>query len=146
MQLYLKTPTLPENYTLAVFEFVTIFYQRTKLSSKFVFKDIISSLLVMSMGKDDKLSEDFKVAFSKMVVSLIKSSNEEVKNYIYDEEMKLPLGHLVFQSLEWAEQDQTRHTVLESMTIMENLIVKQNENSDLIYNAFVNRFCPMLPG
>ena len=28
MQLYLKTPTLPENYTLAVFEFITKFYQR----------------------------------------------------------------------------------------------------------------------
>ena len=25
MQLYLKTPTLPENYTLAVFDFVTSF-------------------------------------------------------------------------------------------------------------------------
>ena len=69
MQLYLKTPTLPENYTLAVFEFVTKFYQKTPLSSKFVFKDVISSLLVMSMGQE-KLSEDFKSAFSKLVVSL----------------------------------------------------------------------------
>ena len=57
----------------------------------------------MSMGKE-KLSEDFKVAFSKLVISLIKNSNEEVKSYIYDEEIKLPMGHLVFQSLEWAEQ------------------------------------------
>ena len=112
MQLYLKTPTLPENYTLAVYYFVTIFYQRTKLSSKFVFKDIISSLLVMSMGKE-KLSEDFKVAFSKLVISLIKNSNEEVKSYIYDEEIKLPMGHLVFQSLEWAEQAKNSFLMLQ---------------------------------
>ena len=143
MQLYLKTPTLPENYTLAVFEFVTKFYQKTPLSSKFVFKDVISSLLVMSMGQD-KLSEDFKSAFSKLVVSLVKNSNEEVRNYIYDDEMKLPLGHLVFQSLEWAEQDEARQVVLESFSILECLLVNQDDT--LYYNKFVDRFCPMLPG
>merc|ERR1719468_474721 len=65
MQLYLKTPTMPENYTLAVMDFLSMFYAKTVLCSRFVLKDIISSLLVMSMGKE-VLSEDFKVAFSKV--------------------------------------------------------------------------------
>ena len=74
------------------------------------------------MGKD-KLSEDFKMAFSKLVVGLVKNSNEEVKHYIYDEEMKLPLGHLVFQSLEWSEQDESRQVVLESLSILGTIVL-----------------------
>ena len=41
MQLYLKTPTMPENYTLAVFDFIALFYSKASLCSQFVLKDII---------------------------------------------------------------------------------------------------------
>ena len=60
---------MPENYTLAVIDFIRLFYAKVKLKSQFVLKDIISSALTICM-KADKLSEDFKTSLSGLFANM----------------------------------------------------------------------------
>jgi hypothetical protein len=45
MQLYLKQPSLAENYTLAVLQFVARYYARARLTIFFILKDILNAML-----------------------------------------------------------------------------------------------------
>ena len=47
MQIYLKAPTMPENYTLSVLNFVRDLYARVKLTSKFILMDLLQNMLIM---------------------------------------------------------------------------------------------------
>ena len=122
MQLYLKTPTMPENYTLAVFDFVAMFYSKVDLRSKFVLKDMIENTLTLVM-KLDKPSEDFKISFAKMLTSLFKSAKCEfdVKRYVYEEDLKLPLSHIIFQLLDWTENEEARIVIFASLETIDAL-------------------------
>ena len=121
MQLYLKTPTMPENYTLAVFNFVAMFYSKVELRSKFVLKDMIENTLTLIM-KLDKPSEDFKISFAKMLTSLFKSAKEfDIKKYVYEEDLKLPLSHIIFQLLDWTENEEARIVIFASLETLDAL-------------------------
>lgn len=142
MQLYLKTPTMPENYTLEVMNFIIFFYSKITLESRFVLKDLFNSCLIMSMSsKDEKMSEDFKATFCKLFQTLFENSHEnQVKPYILDEELKLMISHLIFLTLEWAEQDENRQVVLSALDVLQALLKLKNHDN------FKARFAPMLPG
>ena len=147
MQLYLRKPTMPENYTLAVLNFLSFFYTKATLSSKFVLKDIIESTLTLSM-KLEKPSEDFKVAFAKLIASLFKSAHDlpEMKKYFYEDDLKLPLSHIVFQLLDWGEQDEARDVIFAILDALDAMIVEPNYDNEAVIEAYVERFAQMLPG
>jgi hypothetical protein len=147
MQLYLRTPTLPENYTLQVMEFVSVFFAKTTLASTFVFKDLMSSCLTMSMSTKDKISEDFKLSFCKLIRTLVTSADPDVKMYIYSEDLKLPLSHIIFECLEWAETDSARNVVISSLQVLDAVIVEANNDDNAsLQRAFAERFAQMVPG
>ena len=142
LQLYLRTPIMPENYTLAVIDFIRLFYARVKLKSQFVLKDIISSALTICM-KAEKLSEDFKISLNGLFANMFKSAIEDVKIYIYEEDLKLPLSHIVFETLKWAEEDEALDVISTSLSVIKALIAA---NEDFYCQVYIQRFAPMLPG
>lgn len=153
MQLYLRTPTMPENYTIAVLEFLSKFYTKVTLTSDFVLKDLIGAFLNIMMTKSDdapELSEDLKVALNTCVTSLLQSSTCSVKSALYSESMKLPLSHLVFQVLEWAEKDAVKSVILSSLQVIECLCLKDddvdNGGGRSLTAAYLDMFPQMIPG
>ena len=146
MQIYLKSPTMPENYTLAVLDFISLFYSKAFLCSKFILKDIIENTLALCM-KLDKPSEDFKISFSKMISALFKGAEvPDVKRFLYEEDLKLPLSHIIFQLLEWAENDVARSVIFAVLDTLDALVVDPNCSDHEIEKLYVERLTPMLPG
>ena len=96
MQVYLKTPTMPENYTIAVMDFVRDFYTKVRLTSAFVLQDLINSTLSFVMSKQEAIDEDFKLAVTQMFSAMFKNSSKDVLLALYSEEFKLPLSHVIF--------------------------------------------------
>ena len=142
VQLYLRTPIMPENYTLAVIDFIALFYAKVKLKSQFALKDIISSALTICM-KAQKLSEDFKISLNGLFTNLFKNAFEDVKLYVYEEDLKLPLSHIVFETLKWAEEDEAFNVISTSLNVIKSLIAT---NEDFYCDVYIERFAPMLPG
>jgi hypothetical protein len=108
-QVYLKTPIMPENYTIQVLKFVEHFFcpngvVRVELNSTFLMTDLLQSILMIMSGSNQstetskvELSEDFKISICDCVSGLVKSSTTDVKSVIYSVEQKLAVSHLIFQ-------------------------------------------------
>ena len=58
MQMYLRSPSMPDNYTISVLEFVRDYYNHVKLSSSFLMKDFLQSLLPLLTPNDLQASSD----------------------------------------------------------------------------------------
>jgi len=137
MQLYLKTPSLPENYTIAVLQFVRSYFKKTKLNNFFILKDILGSCLVMigksgnskvskdvsnHLSKDGGgMSEDLKVSICECLEKLLISCDTEVLKQFFSENSKLSLSHLVFSCLAWAEQDKASVVKASSINLIKSL-------------------------
>lgn len=172
MQMYLRAPNMPENYTLSVLLFVRDFYHIVKLSSKFVLTDLIQSILPFltptnfqtkstdaSEGTRSTISEDMKIALCSCLKSLVRSADDTIKcEVLYNQEYKLQVSHLVFQALEWSEADDVTEVVIESLQFVNELCYNKCI-SDLnmkkpqygvfdteIAQNFASQFTQMLPG
>ena len=105
---YLKEPTCALNYTIAVIDFIRLFCFKIKINTFFILKDIVNSLLsIASKIKSEHSSEDLKLTIVFCVAVLIKSSADHVINEFYSEGFKLPVSHLIFLTLEWAENEKS---------------------------------------
>jgi len=116
-QLYLKTPSLPSNYTIAVLQFIRSYFKKTRLNNFFILKDVLGSCLVMisksdhniskegSNKKEGGISEDLKVTICECLEKLLVSADQNVLEEFFSENSKLSLSHLVFTCLSWAEKD-----------------------------------------
>ncbi len=143
MQVYLKSPSMPENYTLKVLEFIADFFTLVKLESSFFFKDVLNSCLVLVMSKKE-VSEDMKIAISKMFDILLQNGNDDVIESVLEEELKLPLSHLIFLTLEWAEEEnESRNVVMMILEFLHTLTLLQKRQNQAQYKS---RMAPMLPG
>ena len=155
-QLYLRTPVMPENYTIKVLNFVEHFFchnstVRVELNSSFLMTDLLQSILQLMNGSANiperpivELSEDLRVSICDCVSALVKSSTNEVKSVLYSDEQKLALSHLVFQVLEWS-QCEVRQVTIASLRMIDSLCFRIEE-LDHLYRLFVGQFCQMLPG
>ena len=175
MQMYLRSPTMSNNYTISVLEFVRDYYTSVKLTSKFLMTDLLQSLLPLltpndlqasiDSGSKQKnirisLSEDMKVALCNCLTNLIRNAEDSIKNdVIYNADYKLPISHLVFQVLEWCEKEDITEVVLSSLNLVNELCYnkcisnftdkKCSETTQLdenIRTTFVLQFAQMLPG
>ena len=175
MQIYLKSPSLPENYTISVLNFVRDFYRRITLTSTFLMTDLLRNLLPMitpedlqasnETGSNNKnvrisLSEDMKIAICSCLATLIEKSDDSVKaDVIYKEDYKLQISHLVFQVLEWSEKEEIKNVVLESLNLVNALCYNKCISGPInqtrqdfpnieqnINDSFVAQFTQMLPG
>ena len=113
-QLHLKTKTgsCSSNYTVSMLEFITNFYRRVTLSSFFIFKDILSSCLSLVSSSSPKPSnEDIQMSMCECIKQLLISSHDGHGGGVISEimsqsnNMKLPLSHLIFTCLTWAEDN-----------------------------------------
>ena len=138
MQIYLKTPVLPENYTINVLNFVADFYGKVQLTSAFILKDFLRNVLPIS--SKEPVSEDLKVAISKFFSSLFSAASVTVQNeVIYNSQCKLPISHVVFQSLEWSSNESAPNmVVLSALDAVHSLCGDSDD--------FCTQFSPMLPG
>merc|ERR1719414_288239 len=84
--------------------------------------------------KADKLSEDFKTSLSGLFANMFKSAIED---------LKLPLSHIVFETLKWAEEDEAFDVISTSLSVIKALIAA---NDDFYCQVYIERFAPMLPG
>ena len=114
MQLHLKNPNgAPENYTLAVLDFIRQFYSGTRLGSGFILTDVMENLLKIVGAKDTRVSEDMKVAASDAVSAMLKGMPAEVAaEELYRDSMKLPIGHLLFTAMGWSTDEEAPGNVV----------------------------------
>ena len=158
MQLYLKTPVMPENYTILVLNVIERMFKHVKLQSFFILKDIFTNLLPIMSGLKQKsaeekpvaVSEDLKEASCDCLARLIRSAEQDVLEKFYDEEMKLPISHLVLLALEFTEKNQTlTHLALSCLNLISGLCPAkkdEGESTSLLSNKFRALFKQMLPG
>ena len=156
MQIYLQTPVMPENYTILVLNVIERFFKRAKLHSFFVLKDILSNILPIMGGLKKKLddkavqvSEDLKEASCNCLTRMLKSSVPDVVEKLYDDEMKLPLSHLVMLALEFTEKYVAlTKLALSSLNLISALcpVKEESESVPRITEKFRTLFKQMLPG
>ena len=175
MQMYLRSPSMPDNYTISVLEFVRDYYNHVKLTSSFLMKDFLQSLLPLltpndlqastDSGSKEKnvriaVSEDMKIALCNCLNNLIRNSDHAVKiEVIYNADFKLPISHLIFQVLEWCETEDINEVVLSSLSLVNELCYEKyigDPSNDTCRNymlvdenvrtSFVQQFTQMLPG
>ena len=120
-QLHLKTRARasPQNYTIAILDYIRALYKRIRLTSLFLFTDVLSSCLALVSVKTNTtvtVTEDLQISICdtirKMIRASVSQEDEEGHGVIFtqlltsaDPGLKLPLSHLVFTSLEWASED-----------------------------------------
>ena len=112
-QLHLKTKTgsCSTNYTVSMLEFITNLYRRIKLNSFFIFKDILSSCLALVTSSSKPSNEDLQMSMCDCIKQLLISSHDGYGGGVISEimsqsnNMKLPLSHLIFTCLTWAEDN-----------------------------------------
>jgi len=145
-QLYLRTPVLPENFTINVIEFVKLFFNRSEhenvqLSSSFLLLDVLQSLMKIAT---EKPSEDLKISTCKCLTVMLKNSSLEVRNNLYGKEQKLTVSHLVFTLLEWSSERISSLTS-SSFELLSELCPKRSSKTETS-NMFIMQFSQMLPG
>ena len=147
LQVYLKTPVMPENYTISVLTAMEKFYQRTgKLGSYFVLKDVIGNVTsLVSKEQGQKLSEDIKVASNKCLSVMISKATCDVKLRLFEEEMKLPLSHLIFTVSNFTEKNRDLANVLESSLDLLSAFLPTSDKDEFC-KSFCSIFSQMLPG
>eukprot|EP00092_Neocalanus_flemingeri_P022609 GFUD01024522.1.p1 GENE.GFUD01024522.1~~GFUD01024522.1.p1 ORF type:complete len:985 (+),score=312.04 GFUD01024522.1:63-3017(+) len=146
MQIYLKTPTMPENYTLAVLEFISSFYKKCQLQSFFFLKDILNSCLAL-MAPPKKVSEDLQLSFCCCLEVLLHSSQPSVLTELLTESnnMKLPLSHTIFLCLTWAEEQPAPSVKCSALSLLKALCVSPREDKQ-VFSLWVDMFVNLLPG
>ena len=98
MQLYLKTPPLPKNYTISVLQFIRSYFKQTKLNNFFILNDILSYCLMM-IGKrsisikvsndvSNNLSKELKVSLCECLEKLLISSDPKILEQFFSQELQ----------------------------------------------------------
>jgi len=146
MQIYLKTPTMQENYTLAVLDFIAFFYKKCQLQSFFFLKDILNSCLAL-MSPSKKVSEDLQISFCCCLEALLQSCQPSVLTELLSEtnNMKLPLSHTIFLCLSWAEEQPAPSVRSSALSLLKALCVGHSEDNQ-IFSLWVTMFVNLLPG
>jgi len=146
MQIYLKTPTMPENYTLAVIDFISYFFKKCQLQSFFFLKDILNSCLAL-MSPPKKISEDLQLSFCTCLEVMLNSSQPSVLTELLSEEhnMKLPLSHTIFLCLTWAEEQPASSVKCSALSLLKALCVSPGDHSQ-VFNLWSAMFVNLLPG
>ena len=175
MQIYLRSPNMPENYTISVLNFIRDLYASVTLTSKFLMTDILQNLLPLlapndlqvssESGSNKKnprmgLSEDMKIAICASVTNLIRATDDCIKSdVLYNQDYKLPISHLIFQVLEWSETENITEVILASLKLVNELCFDRclfDPNSQTCEKSgmldakvkcdFLSQFTQMLPG
>merc|ERR1719450_1721322 len=133
-------------------EYITNMYRRIRLNSFFIVKDILSSCLalVTSSSSSRPPNEDIQVSMCSAIKQLILASHDGQGGGVISDimsqsnNMKLPLSHLIFTCLTWAEDNKTPTNVkLSSLDLLTSLC-KDDEGS--LHHELGLMSCSMLPG
>ena len=135
------------------------FFKRSKLKSFFLLKDILHHLLPIMSGlnksagrrqePDDTVSEDLIVASCDCLARMLKRSEQDVLEKFYDDEMKLPISHLVMMTLEYVDKHKTlTHVALSSLSLISVLCPERQDEGESTFldKKFRTLFKQMLPG
>ena len=124
-QLHLKTRARAsaQNYTIAILDYISSLYKRIRLTSLFLFSDILSSCLALVSVKTSNtvtVTEDLQISICDTLRTMIRASRDSEggqddragAGVIFTQLLtsaepshKLPLSHLVFTGLAWASED-----------------------------------------
>lgn len=152
---YLKEPNLNENYTIAVLNLMAKFHSvvvprgpQSPVDMRNLLLNLLtlSSKIVPGGPKSSAAVEDLKTAICRCFSSLLRSCDRNLKvDLIYHQDFKLPLSHLVFQSLDWAgNEDQHVEVVDASLDVLESLLPREQGGEE--DSAAASQFRQMLPG
>ena len=154
-QLHLKEKarTTPQNYTISILDYIQTLYKRIRLSSLFLFRDLLSSCLALVSVKNDnsvRVNEDLQISICDTVRQLVTSSlRGEAGGVIFselastDHDLKLPLSHLIYTSLSWASEDTAPASVrLSCLSLLTSLCPPASPHSPQLASLYSS----MLPG
>ena len=147
-QLHLKTKakTSPQNYTVAVLEYISSLYTRIHLSSLFILKDVISSCLALTTVKEKQPTEDLQVWMCSSIRHMTLSCSRGVRSELLSQDMKLTLSHLVFTCLTWTESTDTATSVRMSCLELLQSLCHNPEQDRSLSRHIGTAFSSMLPG
>ena len=136
--MYLRDPSKGSTkLTLQTIEFIQHFAGKVELKSKFVFTDILNSMLALASSKEKFLNEDFKFQIVNCIQVMLKSADDDLMKEFYKEESKLPISHLVFTSLEWMEQEKSPRLKLDCIAVLDALLERRSSEFDSIFHALL---------
>lgn len=156
LQVYLKSPQLYENFTIAVMDFISNYFSRKNVlvDSFFILKDVTTHILTILSGLsvkegglsnvDKPISEDLRISGLKCIRTLVKSvSKDEILVSFFSEDMKLALGHLTFLALDWAQNEVALKKLnLVTLDLLESFIPTEIK----VKEQFCRTFGGLLPG
>lgn len=175
LQLYLRSPILPENYTIKVrypafsvlvvvfitkllplcyrqvLEFIRKFYEVTDvtLTSEHILLDLLNNILALMTSKSDSevKSVDLRVAALRVLQTLIRKSEPKTLANLFDEKQKLLMSHLIFSCLDWIDKEKRAKSLLEESVKTILMVAESGTNSGgHILELFQAMFLQMLPG
>ena len=135
-QVYLKEPSSNLNYTISVIDFIRMFTSKININTFFILKDILNSLLPIASNTSN---EDLKLSTVSCVGVMLKSSTDEVLKEFYGESFKLPVSHLIFLTLEWAEKEKSPLLKSSSIQLLDICMERKS-------GQFKQIFLGLLPG
>ena len=139
-QVYLKEPSLNLNYTISVIDFIRMFSSKISIKTFFILKDILNSLLAIASNmKNDTSNEDLKLSIVSCAGVMLKSSTDEVVQDFYGESFKLPVSHLIYLTLEWAEKEKSPLLKSSSIQLLDICLERKS-------GQFKQIFLGLLPG
>ena len=113
----------PQNYTIAILDYIRSLYKRIRLTDLFLFSDVLKWCLVLMTPETNNsvtVTEDLPISFCDTLRTMIRASRDsdvieddrEGAGVIFthlmasaEPSLKLPLSQLVATSLAWASED-----------------------------------------
>ena len=106
----------PQNYTIAILDYIRGLYKRIRLTDLFLFSDVLKWCLVLMTPETNNtvtVTEDLQISICDTLRIMITASRDRWKDGVIfthlmasaEPSLKLPMSQLVATSLAWASED-----------------------------------------
>ena len=109
-QLHLKTRAraAPQNYTIAILDYIHSLYKRIRLTSLFLFTDLLSSCLALVSVKTNntvRVTEDLQVSICDTIRTMIAASSDHDDRGVIFTQLLTSADPQVMLASDWSKYD-----------------------------------------
>uniref|UniRef100_A0A0K2TTF3 TELO2interacting protein 1 homolog [Ceratitis capitata] n=1 Tax=Lepeophtheirus salmonis TaxID=72036 RepID=A0A0K2TTF3_LEPSM len=131
-QVYLRAPSLSENYTILTLNAIENILKRINIDSTFLFKDLLSIIMKLKLQSDD-----IKIVLSSCLKELFRSSMKNKIIPFTEDNHRYELSHVIFTLLTFTEETNESHLIASGLGAIDMIISVYSSTK------FIE---PMLPG